>query len=100
MRAVDPAAGVMTTVTASAPTLIPLPGSAAEEMALQLSGANACHAVSYVCEAGLFARAGIPAVVCGPGSIAQAHQPDEFVAVSQLVECSEFLRKLATRLAV
>jgi acetylornithine deacetylase len=99
MRAVDPAASVATTVNASAPTLVPLPGSAAEELALQVSGTNACHAVSYVCEAGLFARAGVPAVVCGPGSIAQAHQPDEFIAVGQIAACSAFLHRLAARLA-
>jgi acetylornithine deacetylase len=99
MRAVDPAAGVVTTVNAAAPTLVPLPGSAAEELALQVSGTNACHAVSYVCEAGLFAEAGIPAVVCGPGSIAQAHQPDEYVAVSQIEACTGFLSKLVRRLA-
>jgi acetylornithine deacetylase len=98
MRAVDPRAGVTTTVDAAAPTLTPVAGSPAEELALQMSGTNACHAVSYVCEAGLFARAGIPAVVCGPGSIAQAHQPDEYVAVGQLEACSAFLQRLVPRL--
>ncbi|MEX2453823.1 MAG: M20/M25/M40 family metallo-hydrolase [Rhodospirillaceae bacterium] len=45
-------------------------------------------------EASLFARAGLPAVVCGPGDIAQAHQPDEFVALSQLESCLAFLERL------
>jgi acetylornithine deacetylase len=97
MRAVDRRADVVTTVDAAAPPLVPIDGSPAEELALQLSGTNACHAVSYVCEAGLFARAGVPAVVCGPGSIAQAHQPDEYVAISQLEACSAFLRRLVPR---
>jgi acetylornithine deacetylase len=98
MRAVDRNASVATVVDVTAPTLTPVAGSAAEELALHLSGTNACHAVSYVCEAGLFARAGIPAIVCGPGSITQAHQPDEFVAASQIAACSAFLERLIPRL--
>ena len=46
-------------------------------------------------EAGLFQMAGIPAIICGPGSIEQAHKPDEFVAVSELERCEGFLRRLA-----
>jgi acetylornithine deacetylase len=98
MRAVDRNAAVVTTVDATAPTLAPVEGSPAEELALHLSGTNACHAASYVCEAGLFAAAGIPAVVCGPGSIAQAHQPDEFIAVSQIAACAGFLERMIPRL--
>ena len=50
--------------------------------------------MSYVCEAGLFSAAGIPAVVCGPGSVAEAHQPNEFVALEQIEACGAFLRRL------
>ena len=99
MRAVDPDSGVVTTCEVTAPTLEPRPGSPAEHLALQISGANAAGTVSYVCEAGLFAAAGIPAVVCGPGSVTQAHQPNEFVAVEQVAECTGFLRALMTRAA-
>jgi acetylornithine deacetylase len=53
--------------------------------------------VSYGTEAGLFQQAGIPAVVCGPGSIEQAHKPDEFIAVSELRACEAFLRRLAQK---
>lgn len=56
------------------------------------------EAVAYTTEAGRFAEAGIPAVVCGPGSIAQAHRPDEFVAISQLDECVAWLQQLTARL--
>ncbi len=94
MRAVDAAAGVATTVDIAAPTLEPVAGSPAEELALGLTGANEAVAVSYVCEAGLFSAAGIPAVVCGPGSVAEAHQPNEFVALDQLEACGGFLRRL------
>jgi acetylornithine deacetylase len=53
--------------------------------------------VSYCTEAGLFQQAGIPAVVCGPGSIEQAHKPDEFIAVSELRKCELFLKRLARK---
>lgn len=49
--------------------------------------------VAYGTEAGLFERAGIPSVVCGPGNIEQAHKPNEYVELSQLAACEQFLRK-------
>lgn len=54
--------------------------------------------VSYGTEAGFFQRAGIPTIVCGPGSIAQAHQPDEFVALAEIARCERFLSKLTAAL--
>ncbi|AJC22753.1 acetylornithine deacetylase [Pandoraea pulmonicola] len=54
----------------------------------------ALRKVSYGTEAGFFQRAGIPTVVCGPGSIEQAHQPDEFVALTEIARCERFLSKL------
>jgi acetylornithine deacetylase len=54
--------------------------------------------VAYATEAGLFQRIGIPTVVCGPGDIAQAHKPNEFVAIDQLARCEHFLRKLGRSL--
>ena len=50
--------------------------------------------VAYATEAGLFATMGIPAIICGPGSIAQAHQPNEFCQVEQLVQCQTFMQRL------
>jgi acetylornithine deacetylase len=55
--------------------------------------------VSYTTEAGLFEEAGVPAVICGPGNIAHAHAPDEYVAVAQLEACLAFLDGLAARLS-
>lgn len=52
--------------------------------------------VAYATEAGLFQQAGIPTLICGPGSIEQAHGPDEFVTVEQLEQCSEFLKKIVS----
>jgi acetylornithine deacetylase len=56
--------------------------------------------VSFGSEAALFHAAGIAAVVCGPGRIAQAHQPDEWIAVGQLAQCEAFMHALVQRLAV
>lgn len=61
----------------------------------QALGANEAGKVSYMTEAGLFGRAGIPTVICGPGDIAQAHKPDEFIDRSELVRCEAFLLRLA-----
>jgi len=57
-------------------------------------GANAVGKVAYMTEAGLFGRAGIPTVICGPGDIAQAHKPDEFIQAAQLTRCESFLLRL------
>jgi acetylornithine deacetylase len=50
--------------------------------------------VAYVTEGGLFQQAGIPAIICGPGSIAQAHKPDEYVSLEQLALCESFMERL------
>ncbi len=68
-------------------------------LARELTGANSVDAVAYGTEAGHFARAGIPAVICGPGSIDQAHKADEFVALSELAKCEVFLRKVIAKAA-
>ena len=95
MHAVDTNASVQTTVNVTAPTLESGPDSLAVQFALRLAGANQTGAAAYVCEAGLFAQAGIPAVICGPGNIAQAHKPNEYVDLSQIDACSKFLTRLA-----
>ena len=71
------------------------PESVAEDIARRASGLNSAGAVAFVTEASLFAGAGLPAVICGPGDIVQAHQPDEFVAVEQLAACLDFLDRVA-----
>ena len=63
----------------------------------RLTGANRAETVAYGTEAGHFAAAGIPAVICGPGSIDQAHKADEFVALSELEACEGFLRKVVEK---
>ncbi len=95
MRAVTPDAAIATEEGVMVPALAVEPGSPAETLALALTGHNHCVSVPFASEAGLFQRAGIPAVVCGPGAAAQAHQPDEFVTVDQVEECLAFMRRLA-----
>lgn len=92
-----PDASIEITVTSSYPGLALDMNSAAVALAREISGANDVEAVAYGTEAGHFARAGIPAVICGPGSIDQAHRPDEFVALSELAACEAFLRKVIAR---
>jgi acetylornithine deacetylase len=71
--------------------------SAAVRLARELTGANQVEAVAYGTEAGHFQTYGIPAVICGPGSIEQAHRPDEFCALSELEACEAFLRKVIAK---
>ncbi|MDK4679708.1 acetylornithine deacetylase [Kingella negevensis] len=63
-------------------------------LACALRRDNEIRKVSYATEAGLFERAGVPTIVCGPGSIEQAHKANEFIEIAQLDECQQFLRKL------
>jgi acetylornithine deacetylase len=95
MKAVSPDAGIHFAQANAIPGLAAEKDSPAEQLALHCSHTNSTHTVSYGTEAGLFQQAGIPAVVCGPGSIEQAHKPDEFIAVSELRACEIFLRRLA-----
>jgi acetylornithine deacetylase len=92
-----PEAAFETTVSTSYPGLVLDLESPAVALALALTGANRAETVAYGTEAGHFAAAGIPAVICGPGSIDQAHKPDEFVALSELDACEAFLRKVIAK---
>lgn len=76
------------------PGLAPEPGSEAERLVLRLAKRNRTVSVPYATEAGRFQAAGIPTVVCGPGSIDQAHQPDEFITLAALHEGEAFMHRL------
>jgi acetylornithine deacetylase len=78
--------------------LQPEEGGAAESLARQITGDNGRHVVSYGTEAGQFQERGYSAVICGPGDIAQAHQPDEFITVAQFEAGHDFMRDLVARL--
>jgi len=94
-----PEAGIETTTEAEVPGLAPQPGSAAEVLALRLAKANRTVAVPYASEAGRFQRGGTPTVICGPGRIDEAHQPDEYIEIAQLAACVDFMRGLARELS-
>jgi acetylornithine deacetylase len=98
MRAVHPEAAVETEIIGEVCGFAPMPDSEAAALVAELTGGNDREVVSFGTEAGLYQRQGMSAVVCGPGSIAQAHKADEFVAVDQLELCLEMLGKLADRL--
>ncbi|NEU13362.1 acetylornithine deacetylase [Methylobacterium sp. BTF04] len=76
------------------PGLAPEPGSEAERLALRVAGRNHTISVPYATEAGRFQAAGIPTVVCGPGSIDQAHQPDEYITLAALEAGEAFMARL------
>ena len=87
--------GIETVNNVSVPGLAPDPGSAAETIALRLAGRNHTITVPYATEAGVFQRAGASTIVCGPGSIDQAHQPDEYITLQALADGEAFQRRLA-----
>lgn len=94
MRRTAPSSTIETVMTSDVPGLAPDPGSEAEALAMRLAGRNRTIAVAYATEAGHFQRAGLPTIVCGPGSIDQAHQPDEYITLEQLAAGEVFMRGL------
>lgn len=83
---------------AAAPGLDASEQAAITQLVRALTQDASVRKVAYGTEAGLFQRAGIPTVVCGPGSIEQAHKVDEYVAIEQLAQCERFLRQVAATL--
>ncbi|ODV43040.1 acetylornithine deacetylase [Cupriavidus sp. UYMMa02A] len=100
MRAEHADADLAINKIAAAPSLDVAEQEAITQLVRALTGDRETSKVAYGTEAGLFQRAGIPAVVCGPGDIEQAHKPDEFVALDQLAACEAFLHKVVDSLRV
>lgn len=98
MRAVDASCGFSIALLSAMPALNNTPESAVVGLAQELSGNPDFGKVSFGTEAAHFQRRGIAAVVCGPGSIAQAHKADEYVEIEQVLKCEEFMRRLMTRI--
>jgi acetylornithine deacetylase len=94
-----PEAGVTLVPFFGVPPLLPELGGPAEALARALTGDNATGVVSYGTEAGHFQAAGYSTVVCGPGSIAQAHQADEYIEIAQFEAGQAFMRRLVDALA-
>ena len=95
MKAVDAATGFRFETICAVPSFLARADDEAVQMAQRLSGEPRTSLVAFGTEAGLFHRAGISTVVCGPGFIDQAHQPDEFVSLDQLARCETFLQRLS-----
>ena len=98
MRAVMPDADIVTETIGEVEGLVPADGNEARAIVMELTGANGADTVPFGTEAGIFQALGMSAVVCGPGSIEQAHKPDEYLALDQLAECLTMLQRLAGKL--
>ena len=97
MRAVHPDTGFTITPLSALPALDNGPEGEVVGLAQELSGNDDIGKVSFGTEGSQFQRAGIPTVVCGPGSIEQAHKPNEYVAIEQVAKCEQFMRRLMDR---
>ncbi|MDQ0014829.1 acetylornithine deacetylase [Variovorax boronicumulans] len=96
MKKVAPDAGFKFETICEIPSFLGAANDPVTLLAQRLAGEDRTTLVAFGTEAGLFKNAGIPTVVCGPGSIEQAHQPDEFVSLEQLARCELFMERLAT----
>lgn len=99
MQRRDPNANITTEIVGEVVGLEPTDQNEARDIVLELTGQNHADVVPFGTEAGIFAALGMSVVVCGPGSIEQAHKPDEFIDLSQLDACLSFLTKLESKLA-
>ncbi len=95
MKAVDAGTGFRFETICEVPDFLARPDEPALALAQRLAGTRETTLVAFGTEAGLFHRAGVSTVVCGPGFITQAHQPDEFVSLDQLARCERYLQALA-----
>ena len=98
MRAVYPQADISTETLGEVVGLEPMTENAARDLVAGLLGANSAGVVPFGTEAGIFQQMGMDVIVCGPGSIAQAHKPDEFVSLDQLEVCLGMLERLGQKL--
>ena len=99
MRKVCAHADIVMTTIGEVEGLLPVTESEARDIVFELTGAHEAELVAFGTEAGLFQSMGMSAVICGPGSIAQAHKPDEFIAIEQLDTCLTMLGKLHAKMA-
>jgi len=95
MKARHPAATIETELRSSTPAFSPEGNDEAKTLAGSWSGSNTVGSVVYATEAGIFRKTlGVPTVVCGPGDIAQAHQPNEYILASQIDAGEDFMRRM------
>ena len=98
MRAIHPDAEIVTETIGEVEGLVPSSVNEARDIALALTGETDAGLVPFGTEAGIFQSLGMSAVLCGPGSIEQAHKPDEFLAIDQLAACLSMLTRLGAQL--
>ncbi len=94
MRTVDEESGIDLEWLSQTAGLAAAETDAIVQWAMQLSSSSQVGKVSYGTEAGLFQKMGVPSVICGPGDIAQAHRPNEFVTLEQLAQCEKFMDRI------
>ena len=99
MKEINPETGFLWEEESRFPGLDTAKDAAIVKLAQRFSGSRSTRKVAFGTEAGGFARAGIPAIVCGPGSIQQAHKPDEFIHPGQLVACEKFIEQVIQHLS-
>jgi acetylornithine deacetylase len=99
MKHADPEAGVSFFVKSDTPGLAAGETDRITALAQALARNRSTAKVAYAAEAGLFQRAGIPSIICGPGSIAQAHKPNEYITLEQVARCESFLDRLVEELS-
>ena len=99
MRAKAPGCRIEIEQMSNAPSLAPEDNNPAADLAKAITGLNSTDVVSYAAEAGQFQEGGFSAVICGPGSIDQAHQPNEYITLEQVEEGTVFIRRLIERLS-
>ena len=100
LREIAPQAKIVTELNSGHIPLMPLEGSSAESLVMALAETNQTYKVSYGTEGWCYQEYDMPVVVFGPGSIEQAHKPDEFIDLEQIDACVSFLRKLIHRFSV
>lgn len=99
MQAIQPSAQILCKRVFNVPDLKPEKQGEAERLVRQITGDNGTHVVSYGTEAGQFQAENYSAIICGPGDIAQAHQPNEFISLDQFQQGEAFITKLIDHLA-
>lgn len=98
MQLLGPSADIITEVVGEVGGLIPMDECEARDLVLALTDGGEAGTVPFGTEAGIFQALGMSSVICGPGSIAQAHKPDEYLSLDQLSRCLDMLGRLAARL--
>jgi len=99
MRKIDPGVRIQIDRKSEIPGLVTDESEQITELGRALARADRIKRVAYATEAGLFQRAGIPTIICGPGSIEQAHKPDEYITLEQVALCESFMERLTSELS-